>query len=292
MSINEPLTRDRCDELMDFVMQEALDWLGYVSQEDLLQDYFLSLPIDVENQKLDELANAPAYQVVGRLEYFTVEAEKLKTRVGQQQINLRNARISATCDGLEDHAETRAHAEDGNVAMTRPNSSSSEDTNISPVMPTSWPHQIAPAAGPASTNDAPAQQSSSGTRPDVNCEFRTQVLVLIRTLGDEFIRRCARTKAKQIEGYGHDIEQQSYNDVKRALIHCEMAPKACYDWIRNIDEDDDAAAVDGNAHIPATSHTEELADPEQYLYRLSPHQGGLEGPAAREHAIVDVNPAI
>ncbi|KAI6515544.1 hypothetical protein MCOR10_008138 [Pyricularia oryzae] len=239
MSINEPLTRDRCEELMDFVMQEALHWLRYVSQEDLLQDYFLSLPIDVERQKLDELAHAPAYQVVGRLEYFTVEAEKLKNDGRQEQINLPNAPVPATCDVLGGHIETRAHAEDGDVAMTRPDSSSSEDTNISPVMPTSWPHQIPPAAGPASGSDSPAGQSSSGTRFDVNGELRTQVLVLVCRLGDEFIRRCARTKAKQIEGYGHDIEQQSYNDVKRALIHCEMTPKACYDWIRNIDEDDE-----------------------------------------------------
>ncbi|KAI6321392.1 hypothetical protein MCOR34_002593 [Pyricularia oryzae] len=239
MSINEPLTRDRCEELMDFVMQEALHWLRYVSQEDLLQDYFLSLPIDVERQKLDELAHAPAYQVVGRLEYFTVEAEKLKNDGRQEQINLPNAPVPATCDVLGGHIETRAHAEDGDVAMTRPDSSSSEDTNISPVMPTSWPHQIPPAAGPASGSDSPAGQSSSGTRFDVNGELRTQVLVLVCRLGDEFIRRFARTKAKQIEGYGHYIEQQSYNDVKRALIHCEMTPKACYDWIRNIDEDDE-----------------------------------------------------
>ncbi|KAI6375104.1 hypothetical protein MCOR25_002998 [Pyricularia grisea] len=239
MSINEPLDRDECEELMEFVMQEAMDWLGYNSQDHILREYFLSLPIEVEDQKLNELADAPAYQLVGRLEYFMVEAEKRKNRIRQEQIDLQNARVAATCDGLGDHAETRPGTEDGGVAMTRPDSSSSVDTTISPVMPASWPHQIPPAAGPAGGNEAPAMQSSSRTRPDVNFELRLKVLFSARTLGKDFIRRCARTKAKQIEGYGHDIEQQSYHDVKRALINSELDRKACYDWIRNIDEDDE-----------------------------------------------------
>ncbi|TLS21062.1 uncharacterized protein PpBr36_10464 [Pyricularia pennisetigena] len=235
MSQNEPLSRDICEQLMTCVMHQALYWLGYVSQEDILQDYFLSLPIDVENQKLEELANAPAYQIVGRLEHLGLEAEKLRTGSPREQNDSRNARDSATCDGLEDHGQTRARAEDSAMAMTRPDSSSS----LFRVIPTSWPHQTPPAAGSASGNDAPAEQPSNETRPDVNSEFRKQVLVLVRKVGAEFIRRCEGTKAKQIEGYGHDIEQQSYNDVKTALLRGEMSPKVSYDWIRNIDEDDE-----------------------------------------------------